>query len=112
MSDYQVFEPRPGELARSALRGAPGVIAHADGSTTYRVVDHRGGVVKAGTRDECLDMVERAWWQVEAAPFTRARVAAAEYALRLMFERWDPAQGQYLDDPTLTNFELAHGQTG
>jgi hypothetical protein len=111
MSDYQVFEPRPGELARSALRGAAGMITRADGSTPYRVVDHRGGVVKAGTRDECLDMVERAWWLVEAAPFTRARVAAAELALRLMFER-DPAQRQYIGDPKLTNFELAHGESG
>jgi len=107
--NYHVFEPRPGELARSALKDLHGAIPAADGSARYRLVDHDAGVVMTGTRDECLDSVEQAWWRVEAATFTAERVAAAEYAARLMFERWDPARG-YVSDAYLTNLELdRHG---
>ena len=107
--NYHVFEPRPGQLARIVLKDLHGAIPAAGGSARYRLVDHGAGVVTAGTRDECLDAVEQAWWRVEAATFTAERVAAAEYAARLMFERSDPAHG-YISDAHLTNLELdRHG---
>ena len=59
---YHVFEPRPGELARSALKDLHGAIPAADGSDRYRLVDHDVGGVMPGTRDECLDAAEHAWW--------------------------------------------------
>jgi hypothetical protein len=104
-STYHVFEPRPGELARSALKDLDGALSATDGSAPYRLVDRDGRGVMAGTRDECLDAVEHAWWRVEVASFRAERVAAAEYAVRLMFERWDPAHG-YVSDAYLTNLEL------
>jgi hypothetical protein len=107
--NYHVFEPRPGELASSALKELYGAIPAADGSARYRLVDHGAGVMMTGTRDECLDSVEHAWWMVEAATYTAERVAAAESAARLMFECWDPARG-YIGDAYLTNLELdRHG---
>lgn len=100
-----VFEPRPGELGRSVLKDLHGAIPAAEGSARYRLVDHDAGIVMTGTRDECLDAVEHAWWMVEVAEFTSERVAAAERAARLIFERWDPVRG-YVSDAFLTNLEL------
>ena len=108
---YHVFEPRPGELARSALKDLHGAIPAAGGSAGYRLVDHDAGIVMSGTRDECLDTVEHAWWMVEVAEFTSERVAAAEYAARLIFERWDPVRG-YVSDAFLTNLELDRHRGG
>lgn len=106
---YHVFDPRSGDLARSALQDLNGAIPTAGGSDRYRLVDHDAGVLMTGTRDECLDSVERAWWLVATAAFTAERVAAAEHAARLMFECWDPVRG-YVSDACLTNLELdRHG---
>lgn len=74
--NYHVFEPRPGELARDALEAFSGALLATEGTARYRLIDHDDGVVMTGTRDECLDAVELAWWRVEAATFRDERVAA------------------------------------
>ena len=112
MSSYfPAFEPRPGELAREALKDLAGRLGAADGAK-YRVVDREGGVVANGSRDDCLDFVERAWWRMEAAGYTAERIAAAEFAERLVFERPDPGQGGYGIDAYLTNLVLDRHKGG
>ena len=98
VQSYHAFEPRQGELAREAIRRSRGLISVQDGDAPYRVVDINGGVEFTGTRDQCIDFVELAWWRAEAAPTNLDHVHAADRAARLTFEArivhgqaWQPA---------------------
>jgi len=85
---YHAFQPRPGELVRDViLRRSRGAVRPQGGDAPYRVVDFAGGTEFAGTRDQCIDFVELAWWQVETALTYEERVRAGERAVRLAFER-------------------------
>ena len=67
------------------------------------MVDFAGGTEMTGTRDECLDYVERAWWRVETALTHKERVRAADHAARLSFEREDGARRVWDRDVHLTS---------
>src|SRR5487761_1122980 len=88
MQSYHVFEPRPGELARDAiLHRSRGAISPRGGDVPYRVVDSNGGIELVGSRDQCIDFVELAWWHAEAALTNADHVHAADRAARLRFDR-------------------------
>ena len=88
IQSYHVFEPRPGELARDAiLRRSHGALPQRGGGAPYRVVDVSGGIELTGSRDECIDFVEVAWWHAETAPTNTDQVHAANRAARLRFDR-------------------------
>ena len=99
VQSYHVFEPRPGELARDAIHRSRGAISLQGGSAPYRVVDINGGVEFAGTRDQCIDFVELAWWRAETAPTDLDHVHAAGRAARLTFEAKTDAGETWWRDP-------------
>ena len=100
---FHVFEPRPGELARAFIEETQGAVQEQHAEASYRIVRIGRAVEFEGTRDACLDFVERAWWKVETAPTSRDRVHAAEYATQLGFQRRDGIEGVWHPDAQLTN---------
>ena len=102
---YHAFEPRPGELARDILlhHGQRSILP-GDGAAPYRVIDVLSmGLEFAGTRDQCIDFVERAWWRAETASTSDGYVRAADHAARLGFERPAQAGVGWEGDPHLTS---------
>ena len=106
---FHAFEPRPGELARTFIDQSRGPVSEQRAEASYRVVRIGRSVEFEGTRDACLDFVERAWWKVETGPTSRDRILAAEYATQLGFQmiRID---GVWHSDVLLTN-EVADGHS-
>jgi len=101
VQSYHVFEPRPGELARAAIQRCGGTLSPQGGDTPYRVVDISNGTEFTGTRDQCIDFVELAWWRAETAATSVDRVHAADRAARLSFERRPTADEGWRPDPYL-----------
>ena len=108
MQSYHVCEPRPGELAREAIHRSRGSISLEGGEAPYRVVDFDGGVEFAGTRDQCIDFVELAWWRAETAPSNPDYLRAAAKAVRLHLERGTGNGGGWQRDPYLTATIAGH----
>jgi hypothetical protein len=102
VQSYHAFEPRPGELAQDAVHRSRGDISIQGGDAPYRVVDINGGVELAGTRDQCIDFVELAWWRAETAPTNLDHVHAADRAARLTFEARVADNEAWRPDPYLT----------
>ncbi|MGA7910002.1 MAG: hypothetical protein WCC30_00415 [Candidatus Dormiibacterota bacterium] len=106
---FHVFEPRPGELARAFIDRSEGALSE-QGATRYRVVRIGRTVEFEGTRDACIDFVERAWWSVETGTTSRDRIRAAAYATQLGFQRIDGLDGAWHSDVLLTN-QVADGHS-
>ncbi len=102
LQSHHVFEPRPGELVRDAISRSHGTIALHGGDTRYRVVDLSRGTEFIGSRDQCIDFVELAWWRAETAPTPLDQVHESEYAIRLRFERNGRGRGGWERDPYLS----------
>jgi hypothetical protein len=104
---FHAFEPGPGELARAFIDRSRGTLPEQRAEARYRIVRIGRDVEFEGTRDACLDFVERAWWKVETGPTSRDRIDAAEYATQLGFQGYDGLDGAWHADVQLTN-EVAH----
>jgi hypothetical protein len=99
---FHAFEPRPGELARALIDRSGGALSEQRPEVRYRVVRIGRTIEFEGTRDACLDFVERAWWRVETGPTSFDRIRAAEYATQLGFQRFVVANGKWHSDVNLT----------
>jgi hypothetical protein len=99
---YHVFEPRPGELARQAIERSRGAISPNGGEAPWRVVDFDGRVEFEGTRNQCIDFVEHAWWQAETAPSNDDYVHASSEAARLHLEARAGNDHRWQREPYLT----------
>lgn len=100
---FNAFGPRPGELARAFVDRSRSTLPEQRAEARYRIVRIGRAVEFEGTRDACLDFVEKAWWKVETGPTSRDRIDAAEYATQLGFQRNDGLDGAWHPDVQLTN---------
>jgi hypothetical protein len=99
------------EAGRAGARGHPSEPRQhlaGGGEAPYRVVDFDGGVEFAGTRDQCIDFVELAWWRAETAPSNPDYLRAAAKAVRLHLERGTGNGGGWQRDPYLAATIAGH----
>ena len=109
---YVPFDPPADVMRRDTIEHSGGLIPMNGGESLYRVVDrYSQKVVKEGSRDTCLDYAIAIWRDAYWKPEPHSRARAADRALGMSFERWQPLQHQWTQDRDMTHAMVELHQT-